>query len=121
MRPTLYLASGEKHDAANNIYLDNDTPPHPTPSGPAPVLLPHVRNDASNCKSVKTDSNRTIRGFSTSAEEKLTGEPWFDVYESYWGSPTYADDFTSAACNGEGAFEDVEAVVRAEGCVKGAQ
>lgn len=71
--------------------------------------------------SVKTDSNRTIRGFSTSAEEKLTGEPWFDVYESYWGSPTYADDFTSAACNGEGAFEDVEAVVRAEGCVKGAQ
>lgn len=71
--------------------------------------------------SEKTDSTRTIRGFSTSAQEKLSSEPWFEVYETYWGDPAYADLFTSSACNGTTTFEGVEAVVRAEGCVKGAQ
>lgn len=70
---------------------------------------------------MKTDSIRTIRGFSTAAQEKLTGEKWFDVYEDYWANPDYADLFTSAACNGTGNFEGAVVETRAEACVKGAQ
>jgi len=51
----------------------------------------------------------------------LTGEKWFDIYENYWGSPTYADDFTAAACQGTDTFEDASFETRAEGCIKGAQ
>ena len=74
-------------------------------------------------RSVKSDvSIRTIRGFSTSALEKLTGEKWFDVYADYWdGNPNYADLFTTSACNGTGTFEGAAEVTRKEGCVKGAQ
>lgn len=72
-------------------------------------------------RSEKTDSIRTIRGFSTSALEKLSGEKWFDIYQGYWREPDYADLFTTAACNGTDAFDGVDTVVRAEGCVKGAQ
>ncbi|CBN78873.1 probable high CO2 inducible periplasmic protein [Ectocarpus siliculosus] len=71
--------------------------------------------------SEKTDSIRTIQGFSTGAQEKLSGEKWFDVYEAYWGSTDYADQFTSGACNGTEQFDDASVETRAEGCVKGAQ
>ncbi|CAN0457783.1 unnamed protein product, partial [Laminaria digitata] len=72
--------------------------------------------------SEKTDELRSIRGFSTSAQEKLTGEKWFDVYTEYWGdNPDYADLFTSSACNGTDAFDGAAMVTRSEGCVKGAQ
>ncbi|CAN0089212.1 unnamed protein product, partial [Ectocarpus sp. 12 AP-2014] len=71
--------------------------------------------------SEKTAEIRTIQGFSTGAEEKLSGEATFDIWEAYWGSPDYADQFTSAACQGTGAFEGAEMVTRSECCLKGAQ
>eukprot|EP00904_Undaria_pinnatifida_P009158 jgi/Undpi1/5372/HiC_scaffold_2.g00653.m1 len=72
--------------------------------------------------SEKTDSIRTIRGFSTSAQGKLTGEKWFDIYAEYWdGNQDYADLFTTSACNGTDAFEGASMVTRSEACVKGAQ
>ncbi|CAM9887341.1 unnamed protein product [Ectocarpus sp. 8 AP-2014] len=71
--------------------------------------------------SEKSDSIRTVQGFSTDAQEKLSGEATFDVWEAYWGSPDYADQFTSAACLGTGAFEGAEMVTRSECCLKGAQ
>lgn len=71
--------------------------------------------------SVKTDSIRTIRGFSTSAQEKMSAEPWFLIYKDYWGESDYADLYTAAACNGTDSFAGVDPVIRAEGCVKGAQ
>eukprot|EP00752_Nemacystus_decipiens_P007947 g7100.t1 len=71
--------------------------------------------------SLKTDEIRTVRGFSLDAQEKLSGEPWFDVYEAYWGEPDYADVFTTAACNGTGLWSGASFEMRAEGCIKGAQ
>ncbi|CBN77422.1 conserved unknown protein [Ectocarpus siliculosus] len=71
--------------------------------------------------SEKTDSTRTLQGLSTDAQEKLTGEATFDVWEAYWGSPDYADQYTSAACQGTGTFEGAEMVTRSECCLKGAQ
>lgn len=64
---------------------------------------------------------RTIRGFSTSAEEKLTGEKWYDIYMAYWDDPAYADTFTKNACQGAGDFDGVANVTKAECCLKGAQ
>lgn len=77
----------------------------------------------SNQNSVKSDDSiRTLRGFSLTAEEKLSGEFWFGVYEDYWGvGPDYADQFTVAACNGTNTFEGESVATRAEGCIKGAQ
>lgn len=71
--------------------------------------------------SEKTEELRTIRGFSTSAQEKLASEKWFKVYAAYWGAEDYADQFTSSACQGTGDFEGAANVTRKEGCVKGAQ
>lgn len=68
------------------------------------------------------DSIRTIRGFSLTAEEKLSGEPWFNVYENYWGvGPDYADQFTMNACDGTGDYADASFSTRSEACLKGAQ
>ncbi|CAN0409698.1 unnamed protein product, partial [Scytosiphon promiscuus] len=72
--------------------------------------------------SVKSDDSiRTIQGFSLTAQEKLSGEYWFGVYEDYWGVPDYADEFTAAACNGTGNFAEASLATRAEACIKGAQ
>ncbi|CAM9671455.1 unnamed protein product, partial [Hapterophycus canaliculatus] len=73
--------------------------------------------------SVKSDDSiRTIQGFSVNAQEKLSGEPWFEVYENYWGvGADYADQFTLSACEGTGAFSEASFETRAEACVKGAQ
>ncbi|CAM9121769.1 unnamed protein product [Scytosiphon promiscuus] len=78
---------------------------------------------ANGGNSVKSDDSiRTIRGFSLTAEEKLSGEYWFGVYEDYWGvGPDYADQFTAAACNGTGNFAEASFETRAEACIKGAQ
>lgn len=88
-----------------------------TPSAGNPH--PFCRQSCNN--SEKTASIRTIRDFSLEAQPKLTGEKWFDVYEGYWATPDYADAFTTAACNGTGAFEGASLSTRAEGCLKGAQ
>jgi hypothetical protein len=46
--------------------------------------------------SAKSSGYRTLQGFSKS----LAGEPMYDIYQAYWGSDTYADDFVSAALLG---------------------
>jgi hypothetical protein len=83
-------------------------------------------------------SIRTIQGFSTATKigggvtvPKLAGEKWFEIYNSYHSSSTYADDFTKSACQGTGVFEPKAAVEnvspvittisQGEGCMKGAQ
>ena len=71
--------------------------------------------------SLKSDSIRTIQGFSTSAGTKLKDEPLYEIYKAYWNSETYADDFILAALDGTGAFEGAEIVTRAECAAKGAQ
>lgn len=65
---------------------------------------------------------RTLQGFSTTAQEKLTGEKWFDIYQAYWGdNPAYADTFTGGACQGTGMFTDTSDITRSECCLKGSQ
>ena len=39
---------------------------------------------------------RTLQGMS----KDMSGEPMYDIYNAYWGSTTYADDFVSAALLG---------------------
>lgn len=98
--------------------LKKNLPPHhllPSTRFYVSYLYPACNN------SQKTTGARTIRGFSIDAQEKLSGEKWFNIYSAYWGAPDYADQFTSDACNGTGDFEDAPAELRAEGCIKGAQ
>ena len=87
---------------------------------PPPPLLPFVFY-VYIVDSLKTSDIRTVRGFSLDALEKLSGEKWFDVYKTFWGSPDYADVFTAGACNGTGDWADASFEMRAEGCIKGAQ
>ena len=61
------------------------------------------------------DVARTLKGFS----KDMTGERPYDEYAAYYGSTTYADDFVTAALDGTGDFEGVEAVVRKEAAMKG--
>lgn len=72
-------------------------------------------------RSDKSDSLRTVQGFSTEAGVKLTGEEWYDMWVAYWGSDDYADVFTSSACEGTGDFSGTSVETRSEGCLKGAQ
>lgn len=74
--------------------------------------------------SVKQGSGdiRTLQGFSTSAQEKLTGEKWYDIYKAYWDDDAaYADTFTGGACQGTGDFADASDLTRMECCLKGVQ
>ncbi|KAA8499367.1 hypothetical protein FVE85_6952 [Porphyridium purpureum] len=72
--------------------------------------------------SVKADGSiRTIRGLSTSAGTKMTGQPTFDTYEAYWGSPNYGDNFVIQALDGTGMFAAASNIFRAECATKGAQ
>ena len=73
-------------------------------------------------RSIKSGGIRTIQGFSTEAEEKLAAEEYFQIYRAFWGDdPAYADTFTSAACQGTGAFASASNLTRSEACLKGAQ
>jgi hypothetical protein len=66
----------------------------------------HYINGGDSCKTWEESSSgwpygtcttyRTLKGFS----KDLTGEPMYDIYNNYWGSTTYADDFVSAAIMG---------------------
>lgn len=95
------------------------------PSGEEPKTHPataHFPSTHTNyINSLKTDEIRTVRGFSLDAQEKLSGEKWYDIYEAFWGEPDYADIFTASACNGTGEWADASVEMRAEGCIKGAQ
>eukprot|EP00752_Nemacystus_decipiens_P008971 g8009.t1 len=71
--------------------------------------------------SEKTTETRTLQKFSTEAQEKLTGETYFDIWSAYWDAPDYADVFTTSACNGTGDFANTTILMRSESCLKGAQ
>eukprot|EP01041_Mallomonas_annulata_P007436 gene7436-15212_t len=76
--------------------------------------------------SKKSTSTRTIAKFSTEASTSLAGEKWYEVYKAYWKDASYANTFTSNACNGKGAFSPstnpvIGTTARGEGCKKGAQ
>jgi len=74
--------------------------------------------------SQKSTSLRTLQGFSTdttNGRPKLEGEPMFDMYAAYWGSPTYADDFVQQAINGTGPFQGATRIARSECANKGSQ
>lgn len=91
-------------------------------------LIPHIHrtffvlalSSYASC-SEKSDSIRTVQGFSTEAAGKLTGEKYFDIWANYWGAEDYADQFTGSACQGTGDFSTASALTRSEACLKGAQ
>ena len=64
--------------------------------------------------SAKSSSMRTLQGFSTGADAKMSGEPLYKVYKAYWGSATYADDFVLAALDGTGALNGAADIARDE-------
>merc|ERR1712128_151095 len=43
---------------------------------------------------------RTLQGFSTSANDKMTGKEMFEIYKAYYGVGDYADKFITAALQG---------------------
>ena len=88
---------------------------------PCPPSFPSYWISTHPLGSEKTDEIRTIQKFSTEAQEKLTGEPFFDIWAAYWETPDYADVFTTSACQGTGDFADTSFPMRSESCLKGAQ
>ena len=67
---------------------------------------------------------RTLKGFSNAA---FINEKWYGIYSSYWkNDPTYADTFTSSACQGTGVFTTrasppITTISQGQGCMKGSQ
>lgn len=64
--------------------------------------------------SAKSNSMRTLQGFSTGADAKMSGEPLYKMYKTYWGSPTYADEFVLAALDGTGMLAGAADIARDE-------
>jgi len=46
---------------------------------------------------------RTLAGFSTAAEQKMSGQMMFELFNNYYGLPDYADEFIRAALFGKSA------------------
>jgi len=44
---------------------------------------------------------RTLAGFSTAAEQKMSGQMMFELFNNYYGLPDYADEFIRAALFGK--------------------
>jgi len=44
---------------------------------------------------------RTLAGFSTAAEQKMSGQMMFELFNDYYGLPDYADEFIRAALFGK--------------------
>ena len=71
--------------------------------------------------SQKSSGKRTLQGFSTSADEKMKNEPYFELFKKFWGTDTYADDFIIEALNSAGDFSGKRDIFRAECANKGSQ
>ena len=62
---------------------------------------------------------RTLRGFSTGISTAKADAPLYRQFASFYGSPTYADNFVWAALNGAGQFFNTSLVTRQESANKG--
>lgn len=62
---------------------------------------------------------RTLAGFSTAAEDKMTGQPVFEKFKSYYTHGDYAHRYVTAALDGSGDFTGKAEVMRVEGAKKG--
>lgn len=70
---------------------------------------------------------RTLAGFSTEAEVKMSGQPVFELFYKYYGIPDYADELVRSALLGRDSgrsripftFTDKEEVFRVESAQKG--
>lgn len=62
----------------------------------------------------------TLKEFSTPS---MSGEPWYEMYQSYWGSKTYAEDMIEAALSAtaDREFSGSSDIVREQGVKKGIQ
>lgn len=78
---------------------------------------------ANGGKSVKSDGTvRTLKGFSTSADDKMATEGYFKLYKAYWDNKgDYADRFVTASLDKSGMFAGKSAVFRSQTAIKGAQ
>jgi len=64
-------------------------------------------------------SCRTLQGFSLQAEKKMTGQPHFEDYKSYYGAPDYGDKYVTAALDGTGVWAGLPDEARVQGVKKG--
>merc|ERR1719421_1856997 len=64
-------------------------------------------------------SCRTLAGFSTAAEKKMTGQPHFEHYKAYYGAGDYGHKYVTSALDGTGGFAGKEDIARIEGVKKG--
>lgn len=76
---------------------------------------------AAGKNSEKSDSLRTLKGFSSEAPGKLDGEGYWELYKEYYGAGDYADKFITGALSGNGDFGGKPNIFRAECANKGSQ
>jgi len=76
--------------------------------------------DVGNVESVQL-SWRTIEKFTTEAEQKMTGQPTFDLYNAYYDQGDYAHEFITTALDGTGEFDGKSNEFRAEFAAKASE
>merc|ERR1719171_1974085 len=69
--------------------------------------------------SAVTNKYRTLAGFSTAAQSKMTGQEYYEVYRKYYAIGDYAHQYVMSALDKTGAFAAQEDVARVEGAKKG--
>jgi len=57
----------------------------------------HATTDAKGNSVKGSGSIRTLQGFATSGDSKMSAETWFPIYKSYWGDGNYMDTFVQDA------------------------
>merc|ERR1711985_136077 len=57
---------------------------------------------------------RTLQGFSTAAEKKMTGQEYFDIYKAYYGEGDYADKRVLAGLEKTGICSDCDDAARVQ-------
>jgi len=62
---------------------------------------------------------RTLAGFSTAAQSKMSGQEFFEVYRTYYGYGDYAHRFVMSALDGTQAFAGKSDIARVECAKKG--
>merc|ERR1719261_1162090 len=62
---------------------------------------------------------RTLAGFSTAAEAKMTGQEYYEAYKKFYNRGDYAHNLVMNALDGTGMFQGLENIARIECAKKG--
>lgn len=80
----------------------------------------HTQSDSKGNSVKGSGSIRTVKGFATSGEAKMSAEKWWVIYKNYWNDPNYSDTFVREAAENSIAGLDMSDTMRGELFKKGA-